>query len=94
MRGDGFRRYVLTAHAISQAERRRIDLATIRAVLAAPEQRLTIRPGRVVLQSRLRSASAEPVHLLRIVVDVDRSPAEVVTVYRTGQVLEYWESTR
>lgn len=94
MRAEAVRRYVLTAHAISQAERRHVDLSTIRAVLAAPEQRLTVRRGRVVLQSRLRSASTARVHLLRIVVDVDRSPAEVVTVYRTGNILKYWESNR
>jgi len=42
----------------------------------------------VVLQAR-----AEPegkVYLIRVVVDVDRQPAEVVTVYRTSKIAKYW----
>ena len=43
MRLGGIRRYVVTAHAIFQAKRRHIALQAIREVLAAPEQRLTVR---------------------------------------------------
>jgi len=31
-------------------------------------------------------------YLLRVFVDIDRSPAEVVTVYLTSQVGKYWEA--
>jgi hypothetical protein len=30
-------------------------------------------------------------YLLRVFVDVDRNPAEVVTVYRKSQVSKYWQ---
>lgn len=29
--------------------------------------------------------------LVRVVVDVDRQPAEVVTAYRTTKIAKYWE---
>ncbi len=63
---------------------------TVRAILAAPEQRIEVRPGRVVLQSR--SASGEPANrfVVRVIVDVDRTPAEVVTAYQTSKIAKYW----
>lgn len=60
----------------------------MRQVLAAPEQRVAVRPGRVVLQARAELEGK--VYLIRVVVDVDRQPAEVVTVYRTSKIAEYW----
>ena len=29
-------------------------------------------------------------YLVRVVVDVDRNPAEVVTAYRTSKIAKYW----
>jgi hypothetical protein len=30
-------------------------------------------------------------YLVRVFVDVDRDPAEVVTAYRTSKISKYWE---
>jgi hypothetical protein len=30
------------------------------------------------------------IYLIRVFVDVDRRPAEVVTAYRTGKLEKYW----
>ena len=68
--------------------RRGLDEATIRRVLEHPEQRETVRPGREVLQSR--SESKGRIYLVRVFVDVDRVPPEVVTAYRTSKVEKYW----
>ena len=46
------REYVFTAHAIAEMSRRGLDEEVIREILAQPEQRLPVRPGRDVLQSR------------------------------------------
>jgi hypothetical protein len=46
------------------------------------------RPGREVLESRLELEGKR--YLLRVFVDVDRSPAEVVTAYRTSKIAKYW----
>ena len=33
-------------------------------------------------------------YLVRVFVDVDRSPAEVVTAYKTSKILKYWRTNR
>ncbi len=51
-----------------------------------------VRPGRVVLQSKVLLEPPGTVFLLRVFVDVDRRPAEVVTAYRTSKVEKYWRT--
>ena len=70
--------------------RRRIDAHVVRRILAAPEQRHPVRRGRDVLQSRINVGGKT--YLLRVFVDVDREPAEVVTAYLTSRVGKYWET--
>jgi hypothetical protein len=43
-----------------------------------------------VLQSRI--AFAGKTYLLRVFVDIDRDPAEIVTVYRTSRIAKYWKA--
>ena len=80
--------YEVTEHAAFEMRRRRIDQAVMRSVLAAPEQRHLVRPGRDVLQSRMGLAGKN--YLVRVFVDIDRKPAEVVTVYLTSRVAKDW----
>jgi hypothetical protein len=68
--------------------------ATIRAILSPPEQRIEVRPGRVVLQSKIVSGHPEKMVLIRGFVDIDRTPAEVVTAYRTSKIAKYWRDNR
>ena len=63
-------------------------------MLAMPEQAEEARPGRVVYQSRFERGEEGRVYLLRVVVDIDREPAEVVTAYWTSKVEKYWRSGR
>jgi hypothetical protein len=74
---------ILTDHALSQMARRQTTVEDVRRVLAAPEQVLEVRHGRVVAQGLAAG------YLLRVFVDVDRSPPEVVTVYRTSKIDKY-----
>jgi len=69
--------------------RRGISEHEVRTVLRAPEQQSPVRPGRIVLQSRL-SIAGEGVYLLRVFIDVDRIPPEVVTAYRSSKITKYW----
>ena len=73
-------------------ERRGISEAEIARVLSAPEQSDLVRPGRVVYQSRMEYEEPGKIYLLRVFVDIDRQPAEVVTAYRTSKVEKYWKS--
>ena len=79
--------FVLTPHATSELQRRGLDETIVRQVLAAPEQREALRPGRDVLQARFEIEGKR--YLVRVSVDVDRSPAEVIKVYRTSKIDKY-----
>ena len=82
--------FVITEHAAFEMRRRDIDEATLRSVLATPEQRSSVRSGRDVLERRVTVEDKE--YVVRVFVDIDRAPAEVVTVYRTTKIRKYWKS--
>ncbi|MGH7457387.1 MAG: DUF4258 domain-containing protein [bacterium] len=82
--------YELTDHARGEMQRRAITEHEVQFVLAAPEQSEEVRAGRCVYQSRMASAIPPKMYLIRVFVDVDRDPAEVVTVYRTSKIDKYW----
>lgn len=84
--------YLITSHASLEIRRRGIEEGVVRRVLAAPEQRHAVRTGRDVLQSRI--VVGGKTYLVRVFVDVDRDPAEVVTVYLTRRVAKYWKAER
>jgi hypothetical protein len=77
------REAIIPAHAADQMRRRQVSEANLRTVLATPEAVLPQRPGRVVIHGMISG------YLLRVFVDVDRTPAEVVTVYRTSKLEKY-----
>ena len=80
--------YIFTSHARREMARRLIAENTVRQVLAAPGQRLRVRRGREVVQSRVDFGGR--VYLVRVVVDTGHTPAEVVTAYRTSKIAKYW----
>jgi len=82
--------YTISDHAIFEIGRRGLTKETIDVVLKNPGQRYDVRPGRVVLQSRIKEAGAE--FIIRVFVDIDRQPAEVVTAYRTSKIAKYWRA--
>ena len=82
--------YRLTEHAKEQMARRQISQDDVAKVLAAPEQIVAVRQGRNVYQSRIKAGKPPQRYLLRVFIDVDREPPEVVTVYRTSKITKYW----
>jgi len=90
MRAEPIAEYVITAHAAFEMARRGISEALVNKVMVAPEQRLLVRTNRVVLQSRLDRGGVHNAALVRVLVDVDRVPPEVVTVYMTSKIAKYW----
>lgn len=87
---ESIENWVLTQHAEEEMAGRGIDIATVAAVLSAPERRFSARPGREVLQSRV--AQEGKTYLIRVFVDVDREPPAVVTAYRTSKIGKYWSA--
>ena len=88
MKPEPVRDYVITDHAAFEMKRRGISLKQVQNVLKNPEQRLTVRKGRHVLQSQISEGGRR--YLIRVFVDVGQSPAEVVTTYRTSKIDKYW----
>ena len=73
--------------------RRHILTSDVTRVLAAPEQMEAVRPGRVVYQARVAWGTPPATYLLRVFVDIDRQPPDVVTAYRTSKMTKYWKGT-
>ena len=74
---------IVTEHALLQMTKRDITVQEIESILDHPEEIHTVRVGRIVLQGMVST------HLLRIVIDVDRKPPEVVTAYKTSKINKY-----
>lgn len=83
--------FLLTEHAEWQMRRRGLSQPLVRAVLTTPEQRIGVRPGREVWQSRHSLGPPEKQYLIRVVLDLDRLPPEIVTAYITSRVDKYWK---
>ena len=79
---------VVTDHCRVEIRRRGITEAALRAVLSRPRESYPVRPGRLVIQSVLEDG-----YLLRVFVDINRVPAEVVTAYRTSKIAKYSRPT-
>ena len=79
---------VITEHAFLEMKRRNISSEQVRSVLEKPEQRQTLRKGREVFQSRSDIEGKQ--YWVRVFVDIDRLPAEVMTVYKTSKIEKYW----
>jgi hypothetical protein len=82
--------YVFTDHALFEMARRRISKDEIAAVLAKPEQSEQVRTGRIVYQSKSSSGEPPKEYILRVFVDINRNPPQVVTAYRTSRIEKYW----
>jgi hypothetical protein len=82
--------YEITEHAHWAMTRRGISLSDMNRVLQNPEQCEVMQPGRCVYQSKIVPGDPSTVYLLRVFVDVDQDPPQVVTVYRTSKVQKYW----
>ena len=84
------RNYVITEHAAFEMQRRGLTQEIIESVMDSPDQVIEVRPGRIILQSRIERGDPPKLYLIRAFVDVDRQPAEVVTAYQTSRVAKYW----
>lgn len=88
MAREGLPAYAITPHAAFEMERRGLSPEVVRDILENPGQRIEARRGREVFQSLFDSGGAR--WLIRVIVDMDRRPPEVVTAYRTGKIAKYW----
>ena len=82
--------YLITPHAAYEMKRRSISEEIIRRVLSSPEQTVQLRPGRKVMQTRIKFPDSGKIYLVRVFVDTNCDPVEVVTAYRTSKIIKYW----
>ena len=81
--------FIFTDHALSEMSRREINRDEVAKVLSKPEQSEVVRTGRRVYQSRLNLGEPSKEYLLRVFVDIDRDPPQVVTAYRISKIEKY-----
>lgn len=84
---------VLTEHARNRMIRRGISEVDVRETLLSPESISPVRPGRQVAQKAFAMGDPPRQYLIRVFVDVDRTPPEIVTVYRTSRIGKYRRAT-
>jgi len=82
--------YLISGHARAQMRRRQIPQEIVDKVVSLPGQVIEICAGREVRQSLEKMGEPSRKFLVRVVVDMDRDPCEVVTVYRTRKISKYW----
>ena len=80
---------IITEHAAEQMAKRQISEAEVKRVLTDPLEVVDVRPGRVVAHGMQIAGSPRRSYLLRVFVDTDRHPPQVVTVYRTTKIEKY-----
>jgi hypothetical protein len=80
----------VSEHAREQASRRGLSDAIMLEVARAPEQRVAVRPGREIRQSRITLPAGGKLYLVRVVVDSGAEGETVVTAYRTSRIDRYW----
>lgn len=61
----------------------------MRLVLAKPDAVLPVRTGRIVAQRKLDMDVPTRPFMIRVIIDVDRTPPEIVTAYRTSRMNRY-----
>lgn len=80
-------KYRLTDHAREEAERRRIPLDVIKAIMENPGQVVEAHSDRKVYQSKVEIEGK--LYVVRVVVE-ETDPLTVITVYRTSNIKKYW----
>jgi hypothetical protein len=80
---------VFTDHARRQMARRGLGEQEVLHVLQGPTTIEPVRPGRVVAQKLLPLGEPARDYVVRVFVDVDRTPPQIVTAYRTSKLAKY-----
>jgi hypothetical protein len=79
-----------TEHALFEIQRRGLDIAILEKVINEPAQIIEMRPHRYVYQSIMPIGGTAEKYLIRVIIDMDRTPFEIVTAYKTSKIAKYW----
>ena len=81
--------FSISNHAKEQMEFRNVSLEVVMSILTNPKQILT-EEGKKVYQSII-NFDEEGDYLVRIFVNIEKEPNNVITVYRTSKIDKYYE---
>ena len=84
---------IFSDHARMEMSRRDIGEHDVLGVLQNPDQYFPIREGRMVYQSKIKRSDLSKEYILRVFVDMDRNPQEIVTAYVSSKVNKYWRTS-
>lgn len=85
-------KFIFSDHAQYRLERRNIDPEIVRKILRKYEDVIAAKTSRFVLQNMVDFGDGKH-YLVRIIIDADRRPPEVVTVYITSKLKKYGAAT-
>jgi hypothetical protein len=83
--------YLFSAHALQEMERRRIPRQLVEGLLENPQQVLPGKNERQIYQACCEFEGGK-IYLLRVIIDSNRDPPLVITVYRTSKIEKYWRT--
>ncbi len=82
---------IITEHAKFEASRRNISEELIKSIVEAPQQKLSSRKGRVIVQNKYLDEVEDKEMILRIVGTESTEEFKVITVYKTSKIDKYWK---
>lgn len=80
----------LTNHAQFEAKRRNVTEELIKSVVTNPQQKLSSKKERVIIQNRYYDDIENKEMLLRVIGVESTEEFKVVTVYKTSKIEKYW----
>jgi Domain of unknown function (DUF4258) len=81
--------FSISNHAKEQMELRQVSLEVVMSVLTNPQQILT-EGGKKIYQSIINFGE-EGDYLIRVFINIEKEPYNVITVYRTSKIEKYYE---
>ncbi|MBI2471613.1 MAG: hypothetical protein HYV59_10290 [Planctomycetes bacterium] len=81
---------ILSGHAVFEAKRRDIEEDLIRTMVMQPQQKISSKKGRVIIQGKYYDQFENKEMLLRIIGKETLDNFEVITVYKTSKFKKYW----
>jgi hypothetical protein len=81
--------FTFSQHALDQMDSRGISKETVENILANPDQILTLDDLTVFQQV---VSKENPLFLIRVFVNMRKTPNLVVTVYQTSKISKYYEN--
>jgi len=82
---------VITEHAQFEASRRNIPEELIKSAVETPQQKLSSKKGRVIVQKKYYDETEGKEMILRVVGIESVEEFRVITVYKTSKIDKYWK---